>query len=199
MIRMSVNCCHAASHRAQYPPSSYLESLGSKLPSKVIWNFPSTDMYKHETLQTCSCSVEVASSRNPSQESARVQALHSILPAPQQAETQSSFLNEISKGSCLLECCQACCLEQLLRSQIKIWFLQQSCSVWTRHDSLRPRWILWCVQPTAAFKNICLSLAIGANLLLPSSQHGWFITWNNFPHCCGPWRTKTAKANHCSR
>lgn len=182
-----------------YPPSYYLKSLGSKLPSHVICSFPSTDMYKHETLQTCSCSMEAASSCNPSQESARVHALNSTLPAPRQAETQSSFLNEISKGPCLLECCQACCLEQLLRSQIReIWFLQQSCSVWTRHDSLRPRWILWCVQPTAACENICLSLAVGANLPLSSSQHGWFITWNNFPRCYGPWRTKTAKANHCS-
>lgn len=40
-------------------------------------------------------------------------------------------------------------------------------------------------------------LSLGQQLL-SHSQHGQFIAWNNFPHCCCYWKTKTAKANHCS-
>lgn len=115
-----------------YLPMSY----GIFLHSRSLIN---TKLYKHAV-----ASWRWQAAATHLQESAHVHALHSLTCSSAGWKPVLIPSSRISQRLCLLECCQACCLEQLLRSQIReIWFLQQSCSVWTRHDSLRPRWILW--------------------------------------------------------
>lgn len=55
--------------------------------------------------------------------------------------------------------------------------------MWTLHDSLRPRWTLMSVSNCSTGKYLPLFGNWG-QLLFSSSQHGQFITWNNFLLCC---------------